>query len=316
MKKPMYITLDKAKNAKRESKYIEFKERFDIYQSGDWCEIIKDIVAMSNSGGGYILIGVKKDGTPSGWDNTPVLSLDPAQITDKIARYTGEQFGDFDIKEITKFGQRLAALFVHSVPIPMVFIQPGTYEIRDGKQKIAFGRGTVYFRHGAKSEPGNSKDLRECIEREIERTRKSWLGNIRKVVTAPIGYTVDVVPPGTVQSVLPAKTPVRLVDDPKAPAYRQIDPDQTHPYRRKDVVQLVNKKLIGRKEITPYDVLSVRRVHEIDQGKREFYYQPKFSSPQYSHTFVDWLVEQHQKNHQFFNEAREKYKEIMNTDVP
>jgi len=54
------VFLDKARNAKRESKYIEFKERFDVNQSQYWCEIIKDIVAMANSGGGCILIGVKK----------------------------------------------------------------------------------------------------------------------------------------------------------------------------------------------------------------------------------------------------------------
>jgi len=40
--------LERAKTAKRESKYVGFKEKFDIYSSQDWCEIIKDIVAMYN----------------------------------------------------------------------------------------------------------------------------------------------------------------------------------------------------------------------------------------------------------------------------
>ena len=31
----------KVKKAKRESKYIEFKEKFDINSSQDWCEINK-----------------------------------------------------------------------------------------------------------------------------------------------------------------------------------------------------------------------------------------------------------------------------------
>jgi predicted HTH transcriptional regulator len=67
------ISLEKAKNAKRESKYIEFKEKFDIREAQDWCEIIKDIIAVANSGGGWILIGVKRDGSLSGWDDTPVV---------------------------------------------------------------------------------------------------------------------------------------------------------------------------------------------------------------------------------------------------
>ncbi len=164
------LTLDKVKNAKKESKYLDFKEKFDINQTQDWCEIIKDIVAMANSGGGCILIGARNDGTPYGWDVTPLLNLDPAQITDKIAKYTGEQYADFYIKKIKKNDHRLVALLVHSVSIPMIFIQPGTYDNGNGKQKTAFAKGTIYFRHGAKSEPGNSKDLRGCIDREIEKT--------------------------------------------------------------------------------------------------------------------------------------------------
>jgi len=77
--------LEKAKLAKRESKYVDFKERFDVNSSKDWCEIIKDIVAMANSRGGCILIGVKNDGTSSEFDVTNILNLDPAQVTDKIA---------------------------------------------------------------------------------------------------------------------------------------------------------------------------------------------------------------------------------------
>lgn len=38
--------------AKRESKYIEFKSAFDVESAAEWCEIVKDIVALCNSGGG------------------------------------------------------------------------------------------------------------------------------------------------------------------------------------------------------------------------------------------------------------------------
>ena len=54
--------------AKRESKYLEFKECFDINSAQDWCEIIKDIVAIANSGGGILVFGAKSDGTPVNYD--------------------------------------------------------------------------------------------------------------------------------------------------------------------------------------------------------------------------------------------------------
>lgn len=300
--------LEKAKNAKKESKYIEFKERFDVTSSQDWPEIIKDVVAMANSGGGVILIGVRNNGTPSGFDATPVLSLDPANLTDKIAKYTGEQFSEFEITEIDKDGHKVAVLQIYGVRTPMIFIQHGTYDIGGGKQRAAFGRGALYFRHGAKSEPGNSNDLRKVIERELENIRKSWLGNIRKVVKAPIGHHVKVLPANVVESTLPTATPIRIVEDPNAPPYQKIDPDRTHPYRQKEVMQLVNQRLGGRKTINSYDVHCVRRIYEIDKTKPQYYYKSKFASPQYSDAFVDWLVNQFEKAPSFFDNVRQKYK--------
>jgi len=38
-----------------------------------------------------ILLGIKDDGTPSGWNPANALGSD-AQVVDKIAKYTGEQF--------------------------------------------------------------------------------------------------------------------------------------------------------------------------------------------------------------------------------
>lgn len=304
------ITLEKVKIAIRESKHIDFKEGFDISQAGDWCEIIKDVVAMANSGGGGILIGIRKDGTPSGWDATQVLNLDPAQLTDKIARYTGSQFADFDTHEVIKAGHQLAVLLIHGVSIPMVFTQPGTYDIGGGKQKTSFGRGTIYFRHGAKSEPANPSDLRECIDREVTRHRKSWLGNIRKVIEAPSGYRINILPPTVIESFLPSVPSIRIVDDSSAPTYQKINRDDTHPHRRKEIIPLINQRLSGRKRITSHDFDCVRKVYKIDITKPEFCYQPKFGSPQYSYNLVDWLIEQYEKNSKFFEKTRGKYRKI------
>jgi len=189
----------------------------------------------------------------------------------------------------------------------MIFIQPGTYDLEKVNRKTSFRKGTVYFRHGAKSEPGNSKDLKECIDREIERIRKSWLGNIRKVIKAPFGYHINVspsVPSKIVESTLPDSISVRTVDDdPKTPAYRRMNPDETHPHRRKDVVEFVNQRLSGGKKITSYDIQCVRKIYNIED-KPVFYYKSKLASPQYSNAFVNWLVEQYKKDPLFFDKAR------------
>ncbi len=293
------------RSPKRESKRVDFKERVDLNKAEDWCEIIKDIVAMANSGGGSILLGIKDDGAPSGWNPASVLAKDPAQVVDKIAKYTGEQFSDFEILPFQRDGYQMAQIRIAGVATPLVFVQPGAYESAPRRQKTAFARGTVYFRHGAKSEPANSRDLREFVEREVERTRRSWLGNIRKVVKAPLGahVNVNVTPAAASRGELPA-APVMLVDDPNAPVFGKLNPDDTHPYRPKEVVENVNQRLAGRKTVIPFDIQCVRQAHQIDEGKPRFFHRSKFVSPQYSDAFVDWIAGEFDKDGEFFAKAR------------
>jgi predicted HTH transcriptional regulator len=67
-----------------EAAELDFKSKFEIADAGDWLEIIKDIAAFANSGGGTILIGVNDDGTPSGADVAGALAIDPADLTNRI----------------------------------------------------------------------------------------------------------------------------------------------------------------------------------------------------------------------------------------
>src|SRR5438093_12396899 len=83
---------NKPANAKNESKSVDFKSAFDPDCAADWCELLKDVVAMANSGGGPILIGVADDGQCTGrLSALKILQTDPAKITDKIALHTAVQ---------------------------------------------------------------------------------------------------------------------------------------------------------------------------------------------------------------------------------
>ena len=58
--------------------------------------------------------------------------------------------------------------------LPLVFARPGTYSVPGGKQKTAFAQGTVYFRHGAKSEPGTTEDLAHALDRRLGTADSYW----------------------------------------------------------------------------------------------------------------------------------------------
>jgi hypothetical protein len=296
-------TISKAVFSRRESKYIDFKEKLDLEKNGDWCEIVKDIVAMANSGGGAIIIGVKNDGSLAAEDSSSILSVDPAKFTDKIASYTGEQLDGFRICQAKRNAGKVIIIEVDSVNIPIVFINPGTYDVGEGKQKTAFARGTIYFRHGAKSEPANTKDLKDFVERETERIKKTWLSGIRKVVKAPIDHVVNILPSEIIGSNSASATPIRIVNDPSAPGYRSIDPNATHPHRHKELLRIL-KPQIEDYDIRTYEIQCVRRIYNIDNNP-SYYYKPKFSSsPQFSDSFIEWLVQQFNADHDFFRKAK------------
>jgi hypothetical protein len=106
-------------------------------------ELIKDFAALANSGGGALVIGVDNSGGPSGTDLDPVLNLDPAKITDKLAKYTGQHFAEFEIKEVERAGQPAAVIEVGIASELLIFSSPGTYPNPEKPEDCLFSRNDL-----------------------------------------------------------------------------------------------------------------------------------------------------------------------------
>jgi len=76
----------------------------------------------------------------------------------------------------------------------------------------------------------------------------------------------------------------------------------------KDVVNLVNQRLKEKVNITNFDISCIRSVCGIDESKSNFFYKSKFATPQYSESFINWIVEQYVANESFFSDARMTYR--------
>ncbi len=293
-----------AQLANRENRLIDFKEKFDPESSQDWARIIKDIIAFANSGGGIIVFGVKDDGSPSDFDKNLVLRIDSAVIADKISSYTGENFVDFEIVEVARNKKGLAALVINASPSPLVFTKAGADLTDRGKQKPAFAKGSVYFRHGAKSDPGTTNDIRATINKEVERLKRSWLQGVRKIANIRPGEEVIVSRFGNKENVLG-----RIVPDKNAKAFRPDNAAEIWPYRAKELVAAVNEKLKSGK-ISFHDTLCIRRRYGIDEKKNpDFVYKPYADlSPRYSKEFAIWLLSKATKNPGIFRDARDWFK--------
>ena len=276
--------LGRAANATRSSKRVALRD------NADYIELVRDVAAMANSGGGVIVL----DG---------IAGVDEELLHEQLERYAEPEFEGLAVEPMTRNGRPSTAVVVEGVRnAPLVFTQTG----RVGGDHVAFVRGGLYFRHGAKSEAATGEDVRDFIRRQLEATRTQWLANIRQVMHAPDGAEVAVIETAE-RDEEGRPTLIRLTTDPHAPLYGQVDPDQSHPYRQKEVIREANARL-GEGAVNAFDVLSVRRVHAISEETRpEFVHVPKFGSPQYSDAFVDWLVSEQQRDPSFFEAAKRTY---------
>ncbi len=280
--------LKRAREAQRSSKRVELRDGFDAQANGDLVELVRDVAALANSGGGVVVLAGARE-------------VDEELIHEQLASYAEPEFEAFTIEHITRTTRPAIAIVVEGAANPLVFTRQGR-----SRDRIAFARGGLYFRHGAKSEPATGADVRDFIRRQLDTTREQWLSNIRQVMHAPDGAEVAVIETAE-RDEEGRPTLIRLTTDPHAPLYGQVDPDRSHPYRQKEVIREVNARLHGV-VINAFDVLSVRRVHTITEESRpEFVHVPKFGSPQYSDAFVDWLVGEVEREPRFFAKAKKAY---------
>ena len=291
-----------------ESAELEFKASFD--PKGDWCELIKDIVAIANAGGGEIRIGVNDDGSLSGADIAPILSVDLADVINKIRGFTDVNFAGIKITSSNEDGQQVASSMIARAPTPFVFSKSGNYVAPNGKQKSAFGQGTFYVRHGPKSEPATSDDLRSIIERLVSQQREHLMANLRQVIEAPADSVVRIATPQEAAQEDGKHLQVRLVTDDNAETAKLIDPNKTHPYRQKEVVETVNKRLDGKYRFTSNDNVAARRIFGLEQ-RAEFYYRPKYGSGQYSDAYVDHLVKQILEDPNYLENLRQSFHRLV-----
>jgi hypothetical protein len=296
-----------ARSEPYESELLDFKcEYAPEKKAAFWAETIKDIVSFANSRGGAIVFGINDDGTVSANDCSMLMSLDTAALADQVRKYTDVTLHGLFICEAGRNGINFPTVIVEPVSVPLVFTKVGTYEVEPGKQKTAFSVGTIYVRHGTKSEPCVREDLKSWVDREVQRQREEWLGNIRKVVEAEPGASVIVLSPSS----LTTPSPVRLTNDPTAPVARLQRLSDEYPLRQSDVIHAINKKLSGRASVNSHDIQTVKHCLGIDpEARPDLIHKPHdLASPQYTVAFIDVVVLEFEKSTDFFEKCRESWK--------
>ena len=174
-----------------ENTHIDLKVDFEDTRKG-WQELVKDIVAFANSGGGEIRVGYTETSTP-GVDRTLIKVLDGARVSGKVHKYVNPakvKVGH-SIDELPD-GRVGITLHVGSVRYPLVMCKDGQY---DNKKSVVFRKGDVLFRHGAKSERASYSDLVQVIDRQAEAIRDFLAEQFKSLARVPEGSVVTYLTP-------------------------------------------------------------------------------------------------------------------------
>jgi hypothetical protein len=257
-------------------------------------ELIRDIVALANAGGGVIV-----------W--APDAALDVAALVRSIETYTDQPAPAMRRAELAHEAVTRTALIVEPSDVPIVFAKAGAHG-ENGAAQILFAAGTIYFRHGAKSEPARRADLVRWRDRALHDAQRDRLAGSRKVVHAPAGHSVMVLPPSGVASAGGVSVEARISGRASAPSFVPRNAEEIWPHRQQGLLNAVNRHLPRSAWINGYDVMCVNRKYDVLKSRPDFAYKPHhLASPQYSSAYATWLVEHYQAYPAFFREARAAY---------
>src|SRR5690242_13333988 len=121
--------LKRAATAKRSSKRVALKEDFDSGSTGDWLELVRDVAAVANSGGGVVVV-------------RSAIPLEEELLHEQLARYVEPDFEGFELHDVTRRGQAETAVVVETVTgTPLVFSAQGRYRDPEGREHVVFAAG-------------------------------------------------------------------------------------------------------------------------------------------------------------------------------
>ena len=162
-----------------------------------WVNLAKDIVAMSNSGGGAIVFGVDDNGRRVGLKQSLLSLMDPARINGQIESKAPGARVSTSYYEITFYRLRYGFLCVHPQEDLIVFEKEWGYKKPNGSDQIVIRRGVLYARGVGESRPARQADITLMVKRLIETGSKALLAKIEKIATLPLDSGIVALEPGS-----------------------------------------------------------------------------------------------------------------------
>jgi hypothetical protein len=311
---PMQDTAGAGRIAPAHSINLEADRVFNVNSEHDWLTLIRDVAAVANGGGGQILVRLVSGQAPDDTAGTGAATLTSSELVARLAQFTDSSFAHIQTR-IVESDASAVIVEIGCAAIPIVFNKGGWVVDPNGRTKCieVFPTGSFFVRHDGRIAPGTSADLRASFAQQLGIARRRWLASIRRILKRPI----DLEQPRVRRRMHAAKRirgepivkPVRIVNDPSAPALQPLDVDRLYPLRQKDLMRALNLRF-GRRAVNSYDIQAIRRQHRLDERAGFVFHLPG-AGRRYSPEVVEWIFEQHDRDPAFFQHARAADHEFM-----
>ncbi len=194
-----------------EENELDYKDHCDLSSNHDKVELIRDIVAMANTQGGYIVIGVSEDRagaprfSPDGCDPSLLRGFDASTVRSVLENYVDEAL-DLQLTtvcSVTHPGVVFGLIFVPpSNRTPLVLSKNAQYhDPVKNKSYDIFREGDVVVRRNTSSIRANQSDWRRFVSDIRRRERNAWAEDVLSIssLTAKVELLLSQLQSGSVQ---------------------------------------------------------------------------------------------------------------------
>jgi hypothetical protein len=171
--------------SEEESIYHDFKQTLDFGNELEWLKLTKDILAFSNTFGGYLLFGIEnKTKNKIGLEiQVHDYLSDANNILLKVNKYIIPSISEIRIKSIKNGELLFIVLYIpKNATCTHIIEKSVNYTYEKGKEITPLKQGEIYVRRSGQTVIATHTDFEKLIERRTQALKDHLYENISKVI--------------------------------------------------------------------------------------------------------------------------------------